>query len=301
MSEAIKAAAAADPSFVDEGLYSRQLYVFGHEAQRRMATSSVLIVGLNGLGVETAKNVILAGVKSVALHDDTPADWVDMASQFYITESDLGFTRAKISAPKLAELNPYVPVSVVTGDVTTALVSGYSVVVLIDQPLAKTIQIADYCHNQGICVIVGDARGVFGSIFCDFGESFVVSDEDGELVATSMIAGITTDSPALVTTLEDTRHNLESGDRVQLTEILGLEELNGREFTVTVKDPFSFEIDADTTGCQGVYDRGGYVTQVKQPQTLHFQSMSQAIERPGEFMGNFNKFDRSGSLHLAFR
>ena len=47
---------------IDESLYSRQLYVMGHEAMRRMARSDVLIVGLNGLGVEAAKNVILAGI-----------------------------------------------------------------------------------------------------------------------------------------------------------------------------------------------------------------------------------------------
>jgi ubiquitin-activating enzyme E1 len=32
---------------IDESLYPRQLYVIGHEAQRRMVVSSVLIVGLN--------------------------------------------------------------------------------------------------------------------------------------------------------------------------------------------------------------------------------------------------------------
>lgn len=44
---------------IDEGLYSRQLYVLGHDAMRRMASSDVLISGLGGLGVEIAKNVIL--------------------------------------------------------------------------------------------------------------------------------------------------------------------------------------------------------------------------------------------------
>ncbi len=34
-----------DKEEIDEGLYSRQLYVMGHEAQRRMAASDVLIVG----------------------------------------------------------------------------------------------------------------------------------------------------------------------------------------------------------------------------------------------------------------
>ena len=47
---------------IDTVLHSRPLYVWGHEAMLRIAQSDVLIVGLNGLGVEAAKNVILAGM-----------------------------------------------------------------------------------------------------------------------------------------------------------------------------------------------------------------------------------------------
>ena len=50
---------------IDESLYSRQLYVLGHDAMRQMSSSNVLIVGLHGLGAEIAKNIALAGVKSV--------------------------------------------------------------------------------------------------------------------------------------------------------------------------------------------------------------------------------------------
>ena len=286
---------------VDESLYSRQLYVMGHEAQRRMAGASVLIVGLNGLGVETAKNVILAGVKSVALHDDTPADWIDMSAQFYVTEADLGFTRAQISAPKLAELNPYVPVSIVTGELTTSMMDGFTVVVLIDQSLSKVTSLADYCHTQGIIVIVADARGVFGSIFCDFGSQFVVSDASGEQAASAMIAGITKDSPALVTVLEETRHNMETGDKIVLSDVVGMEELNGQEFVITVKDGFSFEINANTTAwCTKSYERGGYVNQIKQPVTMSFTNWSSSLKQPGEFIVDFGKMDRAGVLHLAF-
>ena len=39
---------------IDESLYSRQLYVLGHDAMRKMATSSVLVCGLGGLGVEVS-------------------------------------------------------------------------------------------------------------------------------------------------------------------------------------------------------------------------------------------------------
>lgn len=37
---------------IDESLYSRQLYVLGHEAMKQMLESNVLVVGLRGLGVE---------------------------------------------------------------------------------------------------------------------------------------------------------------------------------------------------------------------------------------------------------
>lgn len=42
-------------STIDEGLYSRQLYVLGHDAMKRMSASDVLIVGLRGLGVEIGR------------------------------------------------------------------------------------------------------------------------------------------------------------------------------------------------------------------------------------------------------
>lgn len=56
-------------------------YVLGHEAMHRMATANVLIAGMRGLGVEIAKNVILSGVKSVTVQDESPAEWTDLSSQ----------------------------------------------------------------------------------------------------------------------------------------------------------------------------------------------------------------------------
>jgi hypothetical protein len=37
---------------IDDDLFSRQLYAIGFAAQARIQTSSVLIVGLRGIGVE---------------------------------------------------------------------------------------------------------------------------------------------------------------------------------------------------------------------------------------------------------
>lgn len=66
---------------IDESLYSRQLYVLGHEAMHRMQSSNVLISGMGGLGVEIAKNIILGGVKSVTIHDESLVKMKDLSTQ----------------------------------------------------------------------------------------------------------------------------------------------------------------------------------------------------------------------------
>ncbi|KAG8128383.1 hypothetical protein E2320_015234 [Naja naja] len=86
----IRMSATENPLEIDEELYSRQLYVLGHEAMQKMATATVLVSGMTGLGVEIAKNVILAGVKSVTLHDQEDAQWSDLSSQVVVlTNSSL--------------------------------------------------------------------------------------------------------------------------------------------------------------------------------------------------------------------
>ncbi|XP_039403628.1 ubiquitin-like modifier-activating enzyme 7 isoform X9 [Mauremys reevesii] len=82
---------------IDAGLYSRQLYVLGHEAMRRLAKTAVLVSGMKGLGVEIAKNIILAGVKSVTVHDPGNTQWSDLSSQEPL--------RASLAKPKIKAMD----------------------------------------------------------------------------------------------------------------------------------------------------------------------------------------------------
>ena len=55
-------------AFMD--LYSRQIGAFGIETMAKLVSMKVLIVGLKGIGIEVAKNLVLAGPGSVVLVDD---------------------------------------------------------------------------------------------------------------------------------------------------------------------------------------------------------------------------------------
>lgn len=207
---------------IDEGLYSRQLYVLGHEAMRRMAISDVLISGLNGLGVEIAKNVILAGVKSVTLHDEQNCTLADLSSQFYLSETSIGQNRAEASCNHLSELNQYVPTTALTGKLTEEILQKFRVVVLTENDEIEQKRIAKITRKHNIALIVAVTRGLFGQIFCDFGPEFVVNDVNGASPLSAMIAGISKDKEGVVTCLDEARHGFEDGDYVTFTEVSNL-------------------------------------------------------------------------------
>ena len=48
---------------------------------KKMGTANVLISGMKGLGVEIAKDVVLAGVKSVSIHDPDTIEAAHLSSQ----------------------------------------------------------------------------------------------------------------------------------------------------------------------------------------------------------------------------
>jgi len=84
------------------------------ETMGKLIKMNVVIVGLRGLGVEVAKNLILAGPKSVTLCDPDLVQLNDLGANFYCEESHVGkVTRANASLTRLAELNPHVKVQVV--------------------------------------------------------------------------------------------------------------------------------------------------------------------------------------------
>jgi ubiquitin-activating enzyme E1 len=208
---------------IDEGLYSRQLYVLGHEAMRRMAASDVLISGINGLGVEIAKNVILSGVKSVTLHDQQKCTLTDLSSQFYLNESLIGQNRAEASCSHLSELNQYVPTTAYTGELSEEFLQKFRVVVFTENDENEQKRIAKITNKYNIALIIAVTRGLFGQIFCDFGPQFTVNDVNGSSPLSAMIASISKDKEGVVTCLDEARHGFEDGDYVTFTEVSNLQ------------------------------------------------------------------------------
>ncbi|GMY10542.1 ubiquitin-activating enzyme e1 1 [Fagus crenata] len=293
-----------NPQDIDEDLHSRQLAVYGRETMRRLFASNVLISGMQGLGAEIAKNLILAGVKSVTLHDEGTVELWDLSSNFIFSENDVGKNRAVASVQKLQELNNAVLVHYLPTKLTKEKLSEFQAVVFTDISFEKAIEFNDYCrnHQPPIAFIKTEVRGLFGSVFCDFGPEFTVVDIDGEEPHTGIIASISNDNPALVSCVDDERLEFQDGDLVVFSEVHGMTELNdGKPRKIKNARAYSFALEEDTTN-YGAYVKGGIVTQVKQPKVLKFKSLREALTDPGDFLlSDFSKFDRPPLLHLAFQ
>ncbi|CAE6088382.1 unnamed protein product [Arabidopsis arenosa] len=289
---------------IDEDLHSRQLAVYGRETMRKLFASNVLISGMQGLGVEIAKNIILAGVKSVTLHDENVVELWDLSSNFVFTEEDIGKNRALASVHKLQELNNAVAVSTLTGKLTKEQLSDFQVVVFVDISFDKATEFDDYCHSHQppIAFIKADVRGLFGSLFCDFGPHFTVLDVDGEEPHSGIIASVSNENSGFVSCVDDERLEFEDGNLVVFSEVEGMTELNdGKPRKIKNVKPFSFTLEEDTSS-YGQYMKGGIVTQVKQPKVLNFKPLREALKDPGDFLlSDFAKFDRPPLLHLAFQ
>jgi len=82
----------------------------GHEAQCRIMAASAMVVGLSGLGLEVAKNCVLAGLHHLMLVDPGTQTDYNLGATFCLSEKTAGMSRADACTNYLVELNPKVNV-----------------------------------------------------------------------------------------------------------------------------------------------------------------------------------------------
>jgi ubiquitin-activating enzyme E1 len=295
---------------IDTNLYSRQIATFGMEAMGKLIKMNVLIVGLRGLGIETAKNLILAGPKSVTLYDPTLVTIGDLSSNFNLKEAHVGIvSRAEASFEKLQELNPYVKVSVISTlsleDHSKFHVVAYTEIL---SNIDKITKVDDFCREHKVGFILSQTYGPQGFTFLDYGIDFNVNDADGEDTKSFIVVSASQANPCIITVHDNKRHEFQDGDYVKFIEVEGMTQLNSLPPTkIEVIDGFSFKVLVDATGFSA-YQRQGIVENVKVPKPVSYHSLKESLVNPAlstdaGFLQppDLRFFGRSEQLHLAIR
>jgi ubiquitin-activating enzyme E1 len=240
----------------------RQKAAFGGDTVARLKDLNVLIIGVKGVGVETAKNLILSNVGGVVLCDTGVCMAADRGCNFYITEDHVakGATRANASLPELRSLNPFCRVDVLNENEISddyllsrnVLGTGRPFAALVVStilPKEYLLRLNETARSNGIAFVMATNHGVTASLFSDFGPRHEIADATGEPTQTLAVSNVEVieSKPALlsidgvkegekvvIVTVAQAEHGLDDGDMVTFDDMRdGLAILNGK--TVKVK------------------------------------------------------------------
>lgn len=161
-------------------VYDRQIRLWGVESQKRLRKSRILVAGINGLGNEVCKNVILSGVQHMTILDDKTMTKDDCRSQFLAKPSSVGQNKASASFQRLHELNPMVDLVVDTEQITDkpeSFFQGFDIVCLIGLPRETQVKVDEICHRNNIKFLCGSVHGYYGYMFSDLGNHTYVEEK----------------------------------------------------------------------------------------------------------------------------
>ncbi|KAK8896042.1 hypothetical protein M9Y10_013930 [Tritrichomonas musculus] len=271
----------------DPNRFDRQIFTLGNKAMEKITSSSVLISGLGGVGLEIAKNIILSGVKSITLHDTEKMTINDLSSHFYADKDSIGQNRAFASKSKLSELWDLANIQVLDKELTKDLIKDSKfdcIIITTPRPYSQILSISEFCHENSIAFILVMTRGVFGFIFNDFGDNFIVNDPNLDDPSPFLIESVsydeTTHKCTFIVNSEDD-HSLSTGDLVKFNKIKGMPELNEKEFKAYFDTYRSFSIDyTPESPISDDYLISGYAIKVTQPETIHFKKLAESLKDP---------------------
>lgn len=294
-------------------LYNRQEYVVGSEAQAKYGSTNVLVVGATGLAAEIIKNVVLTGVKSVTVLDDTPISIEDLGTNFFLRPDDVGKPRGATVAQAAKELNRFVDVTSVSGDPLQHIPSAH-VVVYTNHFTAQLAEANRVAREHHVKFVSCESRGVCGCVFVDGGATLDIVDTDGEDTVTCVVTALSPDG--LVTLHEDKNHECEVGSRVYLTGLHALPQ-------VTTADPSTpsawrlFEVKEvisphimrlagvkELLGGATAVDVGtsAYLHTTKKGRREHYKTIAESVANP-ECLTIFDKEEKlcaATTLHAMF-
>ncbi|XP_015112338.1 SUMO-activating enzyme subunit 1 [Diachasma alloeum] len=151
-------------------LYDRQIRLWGLESQKRLRLAKVLLIGLNGFGAEVAKNIILAGIKSIKFLDHRELTVEDSSSQFFADRKDVGKNRAQASVDRAQNLNSMVEVTADDSNIDTkpdTFFRDFDVVCASECTITQLKRINAACRKYNVKFFAGDVWGMFGYTFED--------------------------------------------------------------------------------------------------------------------------------------
>ena len=274
---------------IDTNLYSRQIGTIGMDTMKKLMELKILIVGLRGLGIEVAKNIILAGPNSVSIYDKELVSINDLGSNFYLSYENVKNKERRDEAclKKLSELNPYVKCDIMKGNDILPQIKYFNLLIITEIiNKDKLFLLNEECRKNKVGFIYSSAIGISGFCFVDFG-IHIIKDKNGEEYKSYLIKKITKEGEIFIDrSVSNKNFNIPKGRYVIFSEVKGIDELNdGKPREIINFTPISFFIQ-DKLNYQN-YISGGLCEEVKESIIIEYHPLKERLFIP--YVENKNK------------
>ena len=201
--------------------FSRQLVLksIGAKGQKKILSSSILIVGVGGLGCPAAENLVRAGIGTIGLIDNDIVNLSNIHRQSLFSSNDVKKSKVNVAAKKLREINPLTKIKTYKTRLNDSniknIIKNYEIIIDGSDNFKTKFLINDYCMKLKKKLITGAISKFDGHVFTfdfnnkktaslkNFYQEKQISDDnlncefDGVLGTTASIVGTTQANEAL--------------------------------------------------------------------------------------------------------
>lgn len=144
---------------MNDNIYSRTIQLIGEDAIIKFKKTTVLIVGIGGVGGTCFETLVRSGVGTIIIIDKDCVDVTNLNRQLLFTEKDIGESKVDVARKRAFDINPDVNVislNMNLDDSNITKLSDYKIDYIVDaiDSIYSKVSLIKYSKEKNIPIIV---------------------------------------------------------------------------------------------------------------------------------------------------
>ena len=144
---------------MNDNIYSRTIQLIGEDAIIKLKKTTVLIVGIGGVGGTCFETLVRSGVGTIIIIDKDCVDVTNLNRQLLFTEKDIGKSKVDVACKRAFDINPDVNVislNMNLDDSNITKLSDYKIDYIVDaiDSIYSKVSLIKYSKENNIPIIV---------------------------------------------------------------------------------------------------------------------------------------------------
>ncbi|KAH7424562.1 hypothetical protein KP509_11G013600 [Ceratopteris richardii] len=168
--------------------YDRQLRIWGDQGQLALEQANTCLLNCGPTGSEALKNLVLGGIGSCTIVDDSKVEARDLGNNFFVDWESIGLSKAKTVCNFLQELNDTVKAKFLEESPETIInvnpdfFSQFTLVIATQMKEQSLLMLDAICRKQGVMLLIARSFGLTGLIRISLKEHCVIESKPDNVI-----------------------------------------------------------------------------------------------------------------------